>query len=142
MPLVDIHIIRDVFTPGQKHALIEKVTEAMREKARLVDEATDCLLAGRKAELGPIMSRDFDLRRSVYNLSPENIKMIEIARGLGTHAKFTGSGGAAVGTYESDEHFRRLEEAYGREGYAVIRAVPVEQDPSARGEEARRREVR
>jgi len=29
MPLVDIHIIRDVFTPGQKHALIEKVTEAM-----------------------------------------------------------------------------------------------------------------
>jgi len=107
-----------------------KVTEAMQEKARLVDEATDCLLAGRKAELGPIMSRDFDLRRSVYNLSPENIKMIEIARGQGTHAKFTGSGGAAVGTYESDEHFRGLEEAYGREGYAVIRAVPVEHDPS------------
>lgn len=29
MPLVDIHIIRDVFTPGQKRALIEKVTDAM-----------------------------------------------------------------------------------------------------------------
>jgi len=29
MPLVDIHIIRDVFTPNQKRALIEKVTEAM-----------------------------------------------------------------------------------------------------------------
>lgn len=29
MPLVDIHIIRDVFSPGQKQALIEKVTEAM-----------------------------------------------------------------------------------------------------------------
>lgn len=29
MPLVDIHVIRDVFTPGQKRALIEKVTDAM-----------------------------------------------------------------------------------------------------------------
>jgi 4-oxalocrotonate tautomerase len=29
MPLIDIHLIRDVFTPSQKQALIEKVTEAM-----------------------------------------------------------------------------------------------------------------
>jgi 4-oxalocrotonate tautomerase len=29
MPLVDIHVIRDVFTPAQKHELIEKVTDAM-----------------------------------------------------------------------------------------------------------------
>jgi 4-oxalocrotonate tautomerase len=29
MPLVDIHVIRDVFTPAQKQLLIEKVTEAM-----------------------------------------------------------------------------------------------------------------
>lgn len=29
MPLVDIHVIRDVFTPSQKRDLIEKVTEAM-----------------------------------------------------------------------------------------------------------------
>jgi 4-oxalocrotonate tautomerase len=29
MPLVDIHVIRDVFTPAQKQQLIEKVTEAM-----------------------------------------------------------------------------------------------------------------
>jgi 4-oxalocrotonate tautomerase len=29
MPLIDIHVIRDVFTPAQKQQLIEKVTEAM-----------------------------------------------------------------------------------------------------------------
>lgn len=29
MPLVDINIIRDVFTPDQKQAMIEKVTDAM-----------------------------------------------------------------------------------------------------------------
>jgi 4-oxalocrotonate tautomerase len=29
MPVVTIDVIKDVFTPGQKQALIEKVTEAM-----------------------------------------------------------------------------------------------------------------
>jgi 4-oxalocrotonate tautomerase len=29
MPLVDIHVIRDVFTPAEKQQMIEKVTEAM-----------------------------------------------------------------------------------------------------------------
>jgi 4-oxalocrotonate tautomerase len=29
MPLVTIDVIKNVFTPGQKHELIEKVTEAM-----------------------------------------------------------------------------------------------------------------
>jgi 4-oxalocrotonate tautomerase len=29
MPLVDIHVIRDVFTPGQKKDMIAKVTDAM-----------------------------------------------------------------------------------------------------------------
>jgi hypothetical protein len=28
MPLIDIHVIRDVFTPAQKQELIEKGTEA------------------------------------------------------------------------------------------------------------------
>jgi 4-oxalocrotonate tautomerase len=29
MPLVDIHVIKEVFTPEQKRSLIEKVTDAM-----------------------------------------------------------------------------------------------------------------
>ena len=29
MPLVDIHVIRGVFTPDQKRAMIAKVTDAM-----------------------------------------------------------------------------------------------------------------
>ena len=104
----------------------EKVMEAMEEKARLVDEARDCLLKGEKEKLGPIMSRDFEVRRSVYNLSSDNIRMIEIARSLGAHAKFTGSGGAAVGTYENDDHFEKLREEYHRSGYNTVKAHPAE----------------
>lgn len=29
MPMVDIHVIKDVFTPAQKRTMIENVTDAM-----------------------------------------------------------------------------------------------------------------
>jgi glucuronokinase len=99
-----------------------RVTDAMTRKAALVDEALAALESGRSTDLGPILSRDFDLRRSVYDLTPESIRMIQIARDTGAHAKFTGSGGAAVGVFEDDQHYARLEEAYNRAGYRLIRA--------------------
>ena len=102
-----------------------KVLEAMQEKAKLVDRAKECLEKGDTQELGPILDHDFDLRRSVYDLSPENLQMVEIARGQGAHAKFTGSGGAAVGIYENENHFERIQNAYASEGYLTIKARPV-----------------
>jgi glucuronokinase len=98
-----------------------KVLEAMSRKAALVDEAVSCLERGCREELGPLLSRDFDLRRSVYTLSPQNVRMIEIARAHGSHANFTGSGGAAVGTYTDDSHYGELEAAFTAEGYKVTR---------------------
>ena len=72
------------------------------------------------------MSRDFDLRRSVYTLSPQNIKMADIARGLGAHANQTGSGGAVIGTYTSEDQFLKLEEEYRRNGCDVLKVRVVE----------------
>lgn len=104
----------------------QKVAEVMRQKTRLTDEARELLLAGRPHELGPLMSRDFDLRRSVYTLSPQNIKMADIARGLGAHANQTGSGGAVIGTYTSEDQFLKLEEEYRRNGCDVLKVRVVE----------------
>lgn len=98
-----------------------RVLEAMARKAALVDEATACLERGGKAEIGPLLDRDFDLRRSVYTLSPQNVRMIEIARSHASHANFTGSGGAVVGTYTDERHFGELEAAYAAEGYRMVR---------------------
>jgi glucuronokinase len=98
-----------------------RVLEAMRKKAELVDEAKEALLRGDKEALGPILSRDFDLRRSVYTISPENLLLIEIARELGAHAKQTGSGGAAIGTYRDEDHLRKLSEAYASKGFTVFK---------------------
>jgi len=103
-----------------------KVLEVMRQKAALVDEARAALLQGRREALGPILSRDFDLRRSVYTISPGNLKLIEIARELGAHANNSGSGGAVIGTYRNEEHYFRLEEAYRRGGFTTIKVNVVE----------------
>ena len=97
----------------------DKVLQAMASKAALVDEAVACLERGRGHELGPLLDRDFDLRRSVYTLSPQNVRMVEIARAHGSHANFTGSGGATVGTCTDDRHFKQLEAAYKAEGYKI-----------------------
>lgn len=104
----------------------QKVMEVMRKKAALVDEARAELKKGNKEALGPILSRDFDLRKSVYNISSENLRLIEIALEHGSHAKQTGSGGAAIGTYEDENHFAILQEAYRKSGFSMFRVNVVD----------------
>ena len=70
--------------------------EAMAYKAAVVNEALAALRQGQRDRLGPIMDRDFDLRQSVCGPAPEQTRMIAIAREQGAHAKFTGSGSAAI----------------------------------------------
>jgi glucuronokinase len=47
--------------------------------------------------------------------------MVERARSVGAHAKFSGSGGAIVGTYEDDAMYARLEETFREGGIAVFK---------------------
>jgi glucuronokinase len=79
------------------------------------------LLAGRGLEIGPLLNENFDLRRRLYKISQGNIDMVEAARGCGASAKFTGSGGAIVGTYEDDAMFQRLRETLEPAGVVVIK---------------------
>ena len=111
------------------------VIDAMTRKAELVDEAVAALGAGHRDRLGPIMDRDFDLRRSVYDLPADQVRMIDIARRHGSHAKFAGSGGAAIGTYDDDTHLTRLTAAYAEAGISVVR-VRVARHPRPGGAEA------
>ncbi|HCQ39726.1 MAG TPA: GHMP kinase [Verrucomicrobiales bacterium] len=84
------------------------VIDAMAEWATLAQQARDLLSQGKGQELGPLLNRNFDLRKSIYHLSQGNLDMIEAARSAGASAKFTGSGGAIVGIYEGEEMFERL----------------------------------
>jgi len=98
-----------------------QVVQAMQEFAGFAQNVRDLLVAGRGTEIGPWMNKNFDLRRSISKLDPRQINMIEQARSVGASAKFAGSGGAIVGSYEDDRMFERLAETLRQSGVVVVK---------------------
>ncbi|TLD68213.1 GHMP kinase [Phragmitibacter flavus] len=103
------------------------VVSAMYHWAALAERVKEMLLSGRGRDIGPLLNENFDLRRRLYQISKGNIDMVEAARSVGASAKFTGSGGAIVGTYEDDAMFSKIQEVMEPMGIAVIRpqVLPV-----------------
>ncbi len=99
------------------------VVEAMRTFAGLAAEAREVLLAGDHERLARLMDRNFDTRRSIYQLPPGQVEMIEVARSVGASAKFAGSGGAIIGTCRDEAMFQELQRALGQIGCVVIRPI-------------------
>ncbi len=106
-----------------------EIVSAMYHWANLAERVKRMLLAGRGREIGPLLNENFDLRRRLYNISPGNVEMVEAARAVGASAKFTGSGGAIVGTYEDDAMFKRLEGAFSSMDIAVLRPQILPTNP-------------
>jgi len=52
--------------------------------------------------------------------------MVEIARDCGASSKFTGSGGAIIGTYRDETMFAALAKAFKKENIEIIKPVIVE----------------
>ena len=59
-------------------------------------------------EIGALLNRNFDLRRSILKISDGNLRMVDAARSAGASANFTGSGGAIIGTYNDDAMYESL----------------------------------
>jgi glucuronokinase len=95
--------IRERFNRGD-----EAVVNAMACFARLAADGRDALLAGDAARLALSIDRNFDTRRSIYRIAPWQIEMVETARACGASAKFAGSGGAIIGTYDGEPMFERV----------------------------------
>lgn len=107
------------------------VVDAMRQWARMTDEVRDLLQKGQTDRIGPIMDASFDLRRTIYNISPANIQMVETARSTGASAKFTGSGGAIVGTYADETMYRELGQRLEGIGVKVFKPEIVKNNGEA-----------
>lgn len=98
-----------------------EIREAMKGFARLTDDFRAALEAGERALLNRIINANFDLRRSIMNLNPDHVAMVQCAREAGASAKFTGSGGALIGITDGEEGFRRLRKDLEAMGCRVIR---------------------
>lgn len=85
------------------------VVGAMKTFADLACRAHDALLNHDAATLKVLIDKNFDTRRSICQLHAGHIDMIERARRIGATAKFAGSGGAIVGTYDDEAMFQTLQ---------------------------------
>ena len=124
---------------GKAHKKVKKLFEqkspnvlsAMSEFADIAQKGRDALVAGRKEMLSSLIDANFDLRDSIFNVSEENRRMITVARSVGASAKFAGSGGAIVGTYEDDAQFERLASVLSEIGCKTLKPVIVEKDDAS-----------
>lgn len=97
------------------------IVAAMGEFADIAQQGRDALLAGRTERLPALVNANFDLRDRIFNVAPANRHMVFAARATGASAKFAGSGGAIVGTYEDDDQYDRLVQALAAIGCRTLR---------------------
>ena len=103
------------------------IIAAMSEFADIAEKGRAALLAGRRDELRQLVNANFDLRARVFSIAEENRRMVMTARSAGASAKFAGSGGAIVGTFEGEEQFKSLERSLKLIGCRTIRqAIAVD----------------
>jgi len=83
------------------------VLDAIEKWKALTDEVWERLNKGNK-NIGDLIDRNFDIRQSVIPISDGNMELIKAARSSGASAKFTGSGGAIIGTYTDEAMYENL----------------------------------
>ena len=116
---------------GKAHKKVKKlfqqqnhdVMAAMTEFADIAQQGRDALVAGRFEKLPALVNANFDLRDKIFNVAEENRRMVMTARTTGASAKFAGSGGAIVGTYEDDAQFAQLARTLEEIGCRTIKPV-------------------
>jgi glucuronokinase len=108
--------IRERFRRGD-----QAVIDAMTCLANLAAQGREALLARDADRLARLIDANFDTRRSIYRLPAWQIDMVDAARGCGASAKFAGSGGAIVGTYDSDDTFENVSRRLAAIGSRTIK---------------------
>jgi len=97
------------------------ILAAMSEFADIAQRGRDALVARRPENIPALVNANFDLRDRIFNVAEANRRMVMTARSAGASAKFAGSGGAIVGTYEDNAQFARLKAALSAIGCTTIK---------------------
>ncbi|HEV8379501.1 MAG TPA: hypothetical protein VGP99_11675, partial [Tepidisphaeraceae bacterium] len=110
--------LRDLYNRGDPTVLA-----AMQKYRELTDQGRTALMGGDWDALGAVMNANFDLRRTIMNIAPENLRMVEVARSTGASAKFAGSGGAILGLYKDGRQYQQLSDALAAIRCNVLRPL-------------------
>ena len=95
------------------------VKNAVAEWQHLTEQVWEKLQSGDQ-DIGALLNRNFDIRKKILRISEGNLQLIKAARATGASAKFTGSGGAIIGTYENTEMLEKLKIAMREIGAEVM----------------------
>ncbi len=93
----------------------------MKQWAGYTEDFKDALKTRDYKKMHNLIDANFDLRQSLIPVSKGNVEMVEAARSVGASAKFTGSGGAIIGTYTDEKMFEKLEKALEEKEIEVIK---------------------
>lgn len=113
--------LRELFNRGDP-----TVVEAMRQYRDLTDRGRKALMETDWDALHQVMNENFDLRRTIMPIAPENLRMVEVARSTGASAKFAGSGGAIIGLYRDGRQYQELSDALAAIRCTVFRPMIFE----------------
>src|SRR3954462_1767537 len=110
--------LRQLYDQGDK-----TVHAAMQRYREITDIARKALMSGDWDTLNGVMNENFNLRRTIMNVAPENLRMVEVARSTGASAKFAGSGGAILGLYKDARQYQQLSDALAAIRCSVLRPL-------------------
>jgi glucuronokinase len=108
--------IRERFRNGDA-----QVVDAMRCFTQLAADGREALLGRDDERLAGLINMNFDTRRGIYRLPSWQVNMVETARACGASAKFAGSGGAIVGTYDGEPMFERVRDSLAAIGSRTVK---------------------
>jgi glucuronokinase len=108
--------IRGRFNRGE-----EKVINAMKHFAEIAAGGREALFQRDTKRLAELVDENFNTRRSICQLAPWQVQMVEVARQCGASAKFAGSGGAIIGLYEGEAMYEQLHTKLAAIGSRVIK---------------------
>lgn len=99
----------------------QEVLEAIEEWSGLSVKMKNCISQGKPELIPEFMNRNFDLRSQILRIKAGHQRMVDIARNTGASAKFTGSGGAIIGTYSDNTMFNILKIKLKKHGIDILK---------------------
>lgn len=111
--------LRGRFNRGERD-----VVDAMQQFAQYAEDGRDAIQSSDVTQLANLIDANFNMRQRIAKLPSWQVDMVQTARACGASAKFAGSGGAIVGTYEGEAMLNRLSEKLMAIGSQVVAIRP------------------
>ena len=106
-----------------------RVVQAMGRFAEIALRGRRALLEQDLAAFRGLIDENFDLRRTIQPIADRQLQLVLAARRAGATAKFAGSGGAIVGTYEDQAMFDRLQQQLSAIDCRIIKPIVGARSP-------------